>query len=205
MTGCEFAKRLSGKADQVAIAPYLKAEAPSAQWFESVFDPNADTERSIIVLFPLVSSEQALVDLINSLGRDRWRVQRRAKPSPFGGVLIGMDWRTKAGDMSEAMGFAPFLSMPVPRRAPYAAIATWPGGRANPYRGQGSTPPARPGAVSFLDAKHGLGEAEYELRWSETTDRVTTLTAMPPDDARLYRRTAFVLSPEAAEQLVFDA
>jgi len=58
--------------------------------------------------------------------------------------------------------------------------------------------------VSFLDAKHGLVEAEYEARWAETVHGVTTLMAMPPDDARLYRRTAFVISPEAAARLVVD-
>jgi hypothetical protein len=115
-----------------------------------------------------------------------------------------MDWTTKNGDTSEAMGFAPFLSMPVPRRAPYVAIATWPGGRANPFRGQGSTPSARPGVVSFLDARHGMDEAEYEAYWAETIDRVTTLMAVPPDDARLYRRAAFVISPDAAARLVVD-
>lgn len=204
LTGCEFAKRLAGKADQIAITPYLKVDPPQTDWFENVFDPNADADRSVIALFPLISGEPALVDLINGLARDRWRVQRRVKASPAGGVLVGMDWRTKNGDMSETMGFAPFPWMPVPRRAPYVAIATWPAGRANPYRGQGSTPPARPGIVSFLDAKHGLSEAEYQARWAESTERVTTLMAMPPDDARLYRRTAFVISPEAATGLVVD-
>ena len=204
MTGCEFAKRLAGKADHVAIALHLESDVPAAAWFDSVFDPNADADRVVIAVFPLISSEHVLVGFINALDRSRWRVQRRAKSSPVGGILVGMDWTTKNGDLSEAMGFAPFASMPVPRRAPHVAIATWPGGRANPFRGQGSTPPARPGVVSFLDAKHGLVEAEYEARWAETVHGVTTLMAMPPDDARLYRRTAFVISPEAAARLVVD-
>lgn len=204
MTGCEFAKRLAGKADHVAIALHLGPDVPAAAWFESVFDPNADADRAVIAVFPLISSEHALVDFINALDRDRWRVQRRARSSPTGGVLIGMDWTTKNSDLSEAMGFAPFPSMPVPRRSPYVAIATWPGGRANPFRGQGSTPPARPGVVSFLDAKHSLAEAEYEARWAETAGQVTTLMGMPPDDAKLYRRTAFVISPDAAVRLVVD-
>jgi hypothetical protein len=204
MTGCEFAKRLSGKADHVAIALHLDRDVPATEWFESVFDPNSDADRAVVAVFPLISSEHAVVEFINALDRVRWRIQRRTKPSPTGGVLIGMDWTTKNGDVSEAMGFAPILSMPVPRRAPYVAIAMWPGGRSNPFRGQGSTPAARPGVVSFLDAKHGLAEAEYEARWAETTDGVTKLMTMPPDDAKLYRRTAFVISPEAAVRLAVD-
>ena len=204
MTGCEFAKRFAGKAHQAVIARYLDANAPPVDWFESLFDSDAEGERAVVAVFPLISSERHLIAFLNGLDRGRWRIRRRAKSSPGGDALLGMDWTTKHGDVSEVMGFAPFASMPVPRRAPYVAIATWPGGRANPFRGRGSTPSARPGVVSFLDAKHDLPEAEYETRWAQTTERVTTLMTTPPDDASLYRKTAFVISPEAAGRLIID-
>ena len=111
----------------------------------------------------------------------------------------------RSGVISETMGFAPFASVPVPRRAPYVAIATWPGGRSNPFRGQDLTPPSRTGQVSFLDAPHGMEAADHEQRWHATVGRVTTLMSVPPDDASLYRRTAFVVPPEHAEHLHSDA
>lgn len=94
--------------------------------------------------------------------------------------------------------------MPVPRRAPYVAIATWPGGRLNRFRGQGPTPSGTTGQMSFLDAPHSMEAAEYEARWFETVARVTALMSVPPDNASLYRRAAFVIPPEHAEHLHVD-
>jgi len=146
-----------------------------------------------------------VVDLLTVLqANPRWSLRRGLKTSPLGGVLIGLEWITGSGDTSEVMGFAPFPTMPVPRRSPYVALATWPGGRSNPFRGTGSTPPARPGVVSFLDAPHGLGYDAYEGRWKATSERVTELMSIPPDDARLYRRATFVLTPEQAAGLALD-
>jgi hypothetical protein len=204
MTGCEFAKRFAGKANQLAIAVDAEAELPPTDWLNSIFDANADADRAVIAVFPRITTEQALVDLINTLGRERWRVRRRAKTSPSGAALIGLDWVTKRGDVSETMGFAPFASMPVPRRAPYVAIATWPGGRSNPMRGKGSTPAGRDGVVSFLDAPHGLDGEQYEAHWENTMSRVSALMAIPPDDASLYRRAAFVVRSEFADRLALD-
>jgi hypothetical protein len=205
MTGCDFAKRLAGRANRLAIALHVEAELPSTRWIDDTFDANADADRAVITVFPRISSEQGLVDFLNALARERWRIRRRARTSPSGGVLVGVDWTTKNGDVSETMGFAPFPSMPVPRRAPYVAIATWPGRRANPFRGTRLTPASRDGVVSFLDAPHDLDAAEYERRWAETSARVTSLMSVPPDNAALYRRSAFVISAEAAATLSFDA
>lgn len=204
MTGCDFAKRLAGKANRVAIALHVEAELPPTKWIDDTFDANADADRAVITVFPRISSEQGLVDFLNAFARDRWRIRRGAKLSPSGGVLVGIDWTTKNGDVSETMGFAPFASMPVSRRAPYVAIATWPGGRLNQFRGQGATPAPRTGVVSFLDAPHDFEAGEYEAKWAETTARVTSLMAVPPDDASLYRRTAFAISADASAKLTFD-
>jgi hypothetical protein len=203
MTGCRFAQLLAGKTGRVAVELRVDAEIPLTEWLNNTFDVHAKAERTMIAVLPTIASERALVETLNELGADpRWSVRRRPKPSPTGGILVGLEWRTRAGDLSEAMGFAPFATMPVPRRAPYVAIATWPAGRSNPFRGQGSTPPGRPGEVSFLDASHGFDAEQYEAMWSETTSRVGALMTVPPDDPRLYRRAAFVLSAEHAANLV---
>jgi hypothetical protein len=205
MTGCEFARLLSGKARRVAIELRVDADLASIDRLNDAFDEHAKYDRAVIAVFPHITTEAAFVEFLNALGADaRWNLRRRAKTSPSGGVLVGLEWTTASGDVSETMGFAPFASMPVPRRAPYVAIATWPGGRSNPFRGRGATPPGRPGEVSFLDAPHGFDEEQYEALWAATTAKVASLMAVPPDDPRLYRRSAFVLPAEHAAKLLVE-
>ncbi len=206
MTGCAFAKHLANKANRVAIEAHVDAELPPVAWLNNALDAHAKADRVVVAMFPQITNEVAFVDLVNLLGTDaRWHVRRRAKLSPSGGVLVALEWETSDGDLSETMGFAPFPSMPVPRRAPYVAIATWPGARLNPFRGQGSTPPGRAGEVSFLDASHDFEEPEYERLYASTTASVKALMAVPPDDAGLYRRTSFVLPPDHAAKLTFES
>jgi hypothetical protein len=202
LTGCKFSQSLASIANQVAVELHVDASSPPTHWLNSTFDVHADANRVVIAVFPQIANERALVEFLNALGTDaRWQVTRRAKISPRGGILVGLEWTTQNGDISETMGFAPFASMPVSRRAPYVAIATWPGGRANPFRGQSPTPPGRPGRVSFLDAPHGMEATEYERRWNETAHLVKALMSVPADDAALYRTTAFVIPPEHAAHL----
>lgn len=203
ITGCEFAKLLPGKAGRVAIEVHVDPELPPTSWLNNALEEHAKADRVVIAVFPTITTEATFVDFVNVLGSDsRWHVRRRAKSSPAGGVLIALEWTTSSGDISETMGFAPFLSMPVPRRAPYVAIATWPGGRSNPFRGKGSTPPGLAREVSFLDASHGFEEDDYEQMWTETVANVGVLMEVPTDDPKLYRRTTFVLPIEHAEKLI---
>lgn len=201
LTGCDFAKKLSAIAGQVAIVAQMDVKLPPTEWLNREFDVHANQDRAVIAVFPHIQSELALVELLKGLSGGRWSIQPRKKRSPTGCALVGVDWTTQNGDSSEAMGFAPFPSMPVTRRAPYVALGTWPGGRSNPRRGIAPTPPARDKVVSFLDARHELDDAEYDKKWSETSARVSGLMEVPPDDASLYRRTAFVISAESAGQL----
>jgi len=206
MTGCEFARLLAGKSGRIAVELHVDAELPPTSWLNSAFDEHARADRVVIAVFPGILNEVGLVEFLNALGADaRWRIRRRSKISPSGGVLVGVEWITGSGDVTETMGFAPFAMMPVPRRAPYVAIATWPGGRSNPFRGTGSTPPGRPGVVSFLDALHGYDQERYEALWAETAIGVGSLMSVPPDDPRLYRRAAFVVPAEHVTKLVTEA
>jgi hypothetical protein len=202
MTGCEFARLLAGKSGRVAIELYVDPELPPTNWLNNAFDEHAKADRAVIAVFPRIANEIGLVEFLNVLGTDaRWKIRQRSKISPNGGVLVGVEWITASGDVSETMGFAPFATMPVPRRAPYVAIATWPGGRSNPFRGTGSTPVGKLGEVSFLDALHGYDQERYETLWAETITAVGALMSMPPDDPRLYRRAAFVVPAEHAAKL----
>lgn len=204
MTGCEFAKRLPGKAGRVAIEVHLDADMPPTDWMNNAFDEHAKAARAVIAVFPGIDSEASCIDFLNALATDeRWTLRKRKKSSPTGGTLVGLEWTTSNGDVSETMGFAPFATMPVPRRAPYVAIATWPAGRSNPFRGTEPTPAAVEGRVSFIDSAHDFLEEDYRRLWSETEANVQAIMPLPPDCPGLYRRTAFVLAADAAAKLRF--
>jgi hypothetical protein len=55
-----------------------------------------------------------------------------------------------------------------------------------------------------LDAAHTFKHDHYENMWTGTEKAVADLMIAPRDDARLYRKVAFVLSPSAASMLTFD-
>lgn len=168
----------------------------------SAFDNYAKVEQAVIAVFPNIVTERAFIGFLNELGSlPRWKLRRRSATSPTAGALIGLEWTTSSGDVSNTMGFAPFASMPVSRRGPYVAIAVWPGARSNEFRGQPPTPPSKPGEVGFLDAAHRLEETEYRTTYEKTTVDVASLMAIPPDNAKLYRDVAFVILAEHADKL----
>jgi hypothetical protein len=202
LSGCEFARRLAGKADRVVVELYADATVPSTTKLNKALDAHAAAERTVIVVFPLVVDEQQLVDLLATLLTDtRWRVRDGGKTSPSGGAIVGLEWTTSAGDISDVMGLGPFATMPVPRRTPHVALAIWPGARCNPFRGSGPTPPAHAKRVSFLDASHGFALSDYEELYRVTSEQVGNLMTVPPDDASLYRRAGFVLSADGIAKL----
>jgi hypothetical protein len=51
MTGCEFAKLLSGKANRVAVELHVDAELPRTDWLNSAFDAHAAADRVVIAGF----------------------------------------------------------------------------------------------------------------------------------------------------------
>ncbi len=201
-TGCLFAATLA-KAGRLVYEPH--SDTPQVDELDTHFDLYGQRGLTAIVLLPFVITEPDFVEVLSGLraGSQRWKLRDRGR-SATGNVLVGLEWTTANGDISDAMGFAPLPSMPVPRRAPYFAIALWPGGKRNPERGIKPTPRARPGEVSFLDAEHTLKHEVYERMWTETEKAVADLMIAPPDNPRLYRKVAFVLTATAASALTFD-
>lgn len=201
-TGCGFAAQLahSGRA---AFETHLAT--PDAGAVDQRLDEYARSERVAILIFPLVTDEQSLVSVLCALrdGSSRWKLRDRG-PTPNDRARVGVDWVTATGDLNETMGFAPLLSMPITRRAPYAAIAAWPGGRSNPLRGVPPTPRAKPGRVSFLDAKYACADDAYPAVWARTMDAVGDLMSVPPDRASHYYDVTFVLGNEHSRELTFD-
>jgi hypothetical protein len=44
---------------------------------------------------------------------------------------------------------------------------------------------------------------DYEERWRTTSEQVQSLMSVPPDDASLYRKAAFVVPHQHADLLAF--
>jgi len=200
-TGCVFASSL---ASSRRVAYEAHAEMPPVHELDANLDTYAASKRSAVFILPFVTNESGLVDFLAALrvGSSRWKIKDRG-PGNAGNHLVGVQWSTQNGDVSDTMGFAPLPSMPVTRRAPYFAIAAWPGGRENPERGTPPTPPARRG-VSFLDAAHDFNHGAYVAAWEQTMSSVGALMVMPADSAKRYYTTAFVLGATAASAIPFD-
>ncbi len=90
------------------------------------------------------------------------------------------------------MGFAPLGSIPVTRRAPYVALALWPGDRDNPYFDKSPQ-----GLVSFADAKTDFPQETHDKLWDTSAKESREMLQDPFDDVVWMRRVTFCL-PEAA-------
>jgi hypothetical protein len=200
-SGCSFAAALAygGR-----VAFEVHDETPTVE-VDDALDAYAAANLVVVLLLPFVTSERVLVEVLTGLRNSspRWRLRKGTHTTEA--VHLAVEWTTSQGLIDDTMGFAPLLTMPVPRRSPYVAIALWPGGQQNPLRGVRPTPPAQAGRVSFLDVPHGFDEETNANMWKTTEEKVAELMTLPPDRPSLYRRAAFVLDPSVVEGLAFDA
>ena len=199
MTGCQFAKLIAQKNERILTATF--AGLANEEDVTDLFDAGTQDHLPVIVIFTGIRTEDALVEQLRILARGtRWRFTRE---HPEGlvtdDVMVGMEWQIRPGLASSPMGFAPFGTMPVTRRAPYACIAAWPGEHENPNWTRYDE-----GIVHFLDtnlAALKLTKAKYRSLTKASTDATNTLLGELHDDARYYRRTAFRLSVATAAAL----
>ncbi len=194
-SGCGFAASFvtGGR-----VAFEVHDEPPTSE-VNDALDAYAANDLVVVLLLPFVTHKRTLVEVLLALrtGSPRWRLRERSRTADT--VQVGVEWTTSTNLIDDTMGFAPLLAMPVPRRTPYAAIALWPGGHANPLRGIPPTPPAKKTRVSFLDVRHDFDQATNENMWKTTEARVGELMMLPPDRASLYRQVAFALSATAVD------
>lgn len=199
-SGCGFAAALAygGR-----VAFEVHDETPTAE-VDDALDAYAAANLVVVLLLPFVTSERVLVEVLTGLrsSSPRWRLRKGTHTAEA--VHLAVEWTTSQGLIDDTMGFAPLLTMPVPRRSPYVAIALWPGGQQNPLRGVRPTPPAQAGRVSFLDVPHGFDEETNARMWKTTEEKVAELMTLPADRPSLYRRAAFVLGASVTEGLTFD-
>jgi hypothetical protein len=169
ITGCLFATRFAKEATG-HIRPLVLTGAIEATHLPQQLDPvlrdAAAHSEAVLAIFPDLRTPEDVARLLDSLSRGEgwscreveWKEHARAD------ILIGLGWRTPTGQMTSAMGLAPLGTMPITRRAPYVAIAIWPGGQENPFRQQ---PRKR---VSLADMPHSLTPELHDMYWRQTED-----------------------------------
>jgi hypothetical protein len=166
---------------------------------DALFDAAAGEHLPAIVVLPWIRSEEELLEQLQCLASgDRWRISRETvKQLTTRDLLVGIQWTTAAGLVSMPMGFAPFATMPVTRRAPYVCLATWAGGHENPHPHRRKP---KSGVVDFLDAAlaASLKKSEFDGLWDASVERTGELLTETGDSARYYRSVAYRLSPTAA-------
>src|SRR6185295_5893922 len=93
----------------------------SPEVINAFFDEAADAHLPAVVVFPSIRSEEQLLEQLRILTADeRWKTSREhVKLLETDDLLVGVQWTTAKGLISTPMGFAPFATMPVTRRAPY--------------------------------------------------------------------------------------
>lgn len=185
-----FAAQLAGKG-HVLWGTFDRLAA--ADEIDALFDAAAGDRKAAIAVLVWVRTQEQLADQLVALAQgERWDL---TEETPEGldtrDVLLGVSWETRDGLQARPMGLAPFATMPVPRRAPYACLATWPGGHANPFWTKW-----KPNTVDLLDTdmeSAGIDEAHHKKLWTSSACNTAKILAEPADDASHYRTVAFRL------------
>lgn len=192
-SGCVFASQFaSGISARTAYATFSKADASVASDINDHFSAAGRDQRAAVAVFPSIATEKQLVKFIGSLRSDpRWQCRSIESKLPDCSALV-LEWQTEAGVWSRTMGLAPLLTMPVTRRAPFVAIAAWPG------------PPRKPNAkfVGFIDMPDDSDEAEHASKLKHTEARTAEHLAGDPD-ADILKRVAFRFSSVAVDGVEF--
>ncbi len=195
-TGCRFAQSLASS-NQMWFSAFDQVTQPDV--IDAVFDAAASEHLPAIVVLPTIRSEEQLLDQLRILATgERWKTSRETlKLLRTEDLLVGVQWTTSEGLTSMPMGFAPFPTMPVTRRAPYVCLATWPGGHENPLPHRRKP---NPRSVDFLDSAlaDSLTKKEYDALWNASVARTGEMLTETGDDPRFYRSVAYRLSPTAA-------
>ena len=193
MAGCSFAIRLSrDPTHRLAFFTDLRpvgmiqADAITTHVVEA-----ARREQVPVALFPAARTDRDTTALVTCLSQsDRWDLKVRAVSNDDrpGVVEVELRFTTTDDATAYAMGFVPSGHMPVTRRAPYLALAIWPGPRRNPFFKKGKA-----GITTMAHAPHGLDEATHESAWQASEEATAELLGTLHNKATELRRVAFCL------------
>jgi len=114
------------------------------------------------------------------------RVHEHGSADRKGSIIVDVAWKTANGKYTSVMGFAPLGCMPVTRRAPYVALALWPGDHENAWLKQQDE-------LGIIGAPHGMDRNRHKAQMKTTNERVKVLLELPAEDAEELRRVTFAL------------
>lgn len=184
-SGCHFAARYATREDEERLRISVVHHLPDDQIdsLNRLLEGCAEIKQAGIFLFPGVGDQEQLVAIVQKLASsDRWELETSLDEAR--GMLVRLLWRTADGHMSDTLGMAPLLTMPLTRRAPYCAIALWPGS------------PRKEGEdrVGFIDMPSGLPADKHRQMLQSSTDTVRNLLGEEPKEAP-WRNVTFCLEP----------
>ena len=184
LLGCEFAPLLASKGERkLRIFPLQLPIGPAEVGAcNALLDEAASASAAAVFVLPEVRTGADLAVALCAF-RDDARWNFREVPwleHPRHALLVGMRWTTSEALHSLAMGFAPFGTMPVTRRAPYAAFGLWPGGIANDFH-----PERKPTSkiVTFADMPHEMPKDAHDENWRKSKEWTRELLALPAEGA----------------------
>lgn len=185
--GCSFATAIA-KSNRIRLASFfgIPTDDVVPQLSEHI-QIAASAQQLAVAIYPNIVTAQELLAFIRLLDcSSDWTVTPLNVP---GRSAVDMRWASSDSQQSSVMGFAPFGTMPVTRRAPYVAMALWPCGYDNPRRKK----PDR--FVGVGDMAHEFADERYDRMQRATRDRVSQ-TRHVHRDASLFTGMTFCLPDE---------
>lgn len=197
MTACRFAARLMKDKKIAVVEGGLDIERLNA-----ALEELGQRGQTCMVFYPAVQREEHLVEVLHRLCRNK-RWQGTLRTDLFDDRLaIRIDWLTAEGKWSNCLGMAPLLTMPAPRRAPYAALALWPGPSRSPAGDQA--------AQAAQKTRTALGITDIPTPYADRAQHEEMLAATEADVAQVFggatkpwRKITFCL--DARHQVAVEA
>jgi hypothetical protein len=208
LPGCDFAQSFAAaqKRTGAAAEPPPARVIPSeirdalrgpevAKLLQPVLEGAIRQHAAVLFVFPELRYDEDVARLAASLAADKnWQLVPRSWPvgCERRDVLFELNWRTPSGNLSSALGLAPFGAMPVTRRAPFVSLVVWPGGHDNPHR----APPRNPTRVGMVDMKHRFSKAKHDRYWENSKVKTKQRTDIELDGHAATYNVTFCLREE---------
>jgi hypothetical protein len=171
---CRFIAELNRKG-RIQLVAYAKIPDPDT--IHRQFAVARRNQKLALTVLPRIRSDGELARLFDALAvAERFALEERPSASTADAVGVDIYWRhDDASTWSSLMGFAPSWLMPSTRRAPYCAMALWPGGHDNPKR-------TKPDSfVGVGDMSHQIPQDKYSKLQRITRTELNALRTYPSE------------------------
>jgi hypothetical protein len=176
LTGCVFAARPEVWQQFYPVVP-LDADVDVDALHDGI-RVAAESASVAILIFPAIKDEAGLADLLRRMAtHGRWSCSEFTDREGLEDHELAIDlrWKKDSGELdSSIMGFAPFASMPLTRRAPFVAMALWPCGHDNKDRKKPD-----PRCIGVGDMHHDVETDTYKKWFRSTLDTMAQFRTLP--------------------------